>query len=265
LCLDPDSISARITSKTRAVVFVGMGGNTGRYAEVVQLCRDRGLMLILDAAHMAGTRVVDRHVGLDADCSVFSFQAVKNLPTGDSGMICFRETMDDEHARKLTWLGINKDTYTRTHSPGAYKWRYDVEEVGYKYHGNSIMAAIALVQLKYLDQENAYRRQIAAWYRQELAAPVRLITVAPGCESSTHLFQIRVSNREAVMLALNEHDVYPGVHYRDNTEYRMYSYAAGTCPEAARASKELISLPLHLGMQKADVDFVSGLVMRYAQ
>lgn len=267
LCLDPASVAARITPKTRAVMFVGMGGNTGQYEKIVELCQQRGLKLILDAAHMAGTRVGGRQVGPDPDAVVFSFQAVKNLPTADSGMICFKDQEDDDRARKLSWLGINKDTYTRTVGDGAYKWMYDVEEVGFKYHGNSIMASIGLVQLKWLDQDNAYRRQIAAWYRTGLARQksIRIVGVAPGCESATHLLQVRVQNRDAVMLALNEHKVYPGVHYRDNTEYRMYSHGAGTCPNAARASAEIISLPLHMSMTRSDVDMISELLIRYAR
>src|SRR5579872_416340 len=250
LCLDAASVAARITPKTRAVVFVGLGGNTGQYDKIVDLCRERGLKLILDAAHMAGTRVGGRQVGPEPDAVVFSFQAVKNLPTADSGMICFKDKEDDERARKLTWLGINKDTYSRTAAQGAYKWMYDVEEVGFKYHGNSIMASMGLVQLKWLDQDNAYRRQLVTWYRAKLAGheSVRVVEATPGCESATHLFQVRVKRRDAVMLALNEHQVYPGVHYRDNTEYRMYSYAAGTCPNAAQASNEVISLPLHMNL-----------------
>lgn len=267
LCLDPKSVAERITSKTKALIFVGIGGNTGRYEEIARLCQKYDIKLILDAAHMSGTRLHGKHVGHEADVVVYSFQAVKNLPTADSGMICFKEKEDDERVRKLTWLGINKDTYTRTVDQSAYKWRYDVEEVGYKYHGNSIMAGMALVSLKYLDQDNVYRRKLAAWYRENLSGHehIQIVKAAPGCESSTHLFQLRARNRDALMLALNEHQVYPGVHYRDNTEYRMYAYAQGTCPHASKASQEIISLPMHVGLNKIDVDSVSELIIRYAK
>jgi len=216
---------------------------------------------------MAGTRLRGSHIGSEADAVVFSFQAVKNLPTADSGMIHFKGAEDDQRARKLSWLGISKDTYSRTEAPGTYKWMYDVEEVGFKYHGNSIMAAIGMVQLKWLDQDNAYRRQLAAWYRENLRGhdSIRIVDVAPGCESSTHLFQVRVARRDAMMVALNGHQVYPGVHYRDNTQYGMYSYAANTCPNAALASEEVISLPLHLNLTKNDVDVISSLLIRYAE
>ncbi|MEE1888739.1 DegT/DnrJ/EryC1/StrS family aminotransferase [Pseudomonas carassii] len=267
LCLDPESVAKRITPKTKALIFVGIGGNTGQYEKIVKLCQDNGIKLILDAAHMSGSRLNGKHVGVDADVTVFSFQAVKNLPTADSGMICFKEKEDDDRVRKLTWLGINKDTYARTAAQGAYKWMYDVEELGYKYHGNSIMAAIGLVQLKYLDQDNAYRRQLASWYRENLAnqPAIRIVDVAPGCESSTHLLQVRVSNRDELMVALNENQIYPGVHYRDNTEYGLYSFGEGTCPQAAQASREILSMPMHMGLTRADVDTVCDLLIRYAK
>ena len=266
LCLDPASVAERITARTRAVMFVGIGGNVGRYHAVLKLCRERGLTLILDAAHMAGTRYEGTHVGGDADATVFSFQAVKNLPTADSGMICFRDAADDDMVRKLTWLGINKDTYARTTSDAAYKWMYEVEYVGWKCHGNSIMAAIALVQLKYLERDNAYRRQIAGWYADALGGnpKIRLIPLAPQCESATHLVQVRVAKRDEMIIALNRHEVYPGVHYRDNTEYRMYAHAHGSCPRAHAASNEILSLPIHMRIVQPDVAMIADLLVRYA-
>lgn len=263
LCLDPIDVENKITDRTRAILFVGIGGNTGKYLDIVDLCKKHNLTLILDAAHMAGTRIDGKHVGQEADVVVFSFQAVKNLPTADSGMICFREKALDDLVRKYTWLGIDKDTYSRTNNIGAYKWHYEVEHIGYKYHGNSIMAAIALVQLKYLDQDNAYRRQICKWYENNLSHSdkIKVIQTAPCCESSRHLFQIAVDNRDEVMLALNENDVFPGVHYRDNTEYKVYDYARGTCPNASVMSSRIISLPLHIKISKADVDYVTNRLL----
>lgn len=260
LCLDPASVAARITPRTRAVCFVGMGGNPGRYAEVRALCAERGLRLVLDAAHMTGTRTGGRHAGHDADVAVFSFQAVKNLPTADSGMICFADPALDAEVRKWTWLGINKDTYTRTVSDAAYKWLYDVEHVGFKYHGNSIMAAMGLVALRYVEEDNARRRQVASWYDEALsgAAAVERVPMAAGCVPSRHLYQVMVDGRDAVMVQLNAASIYPGVHYRDNTAYRMYAEAAGTCPRAHRASDRIISLPMHLRLEKSDVDRVAS-------
>lgn len=262
LCLDPESIESRITPRTKAVMFVGLGGNTGRLKEVQELCQRRGLSLILDAAHMAGTRLDGEHVGKQAEVSVFSFQAVKNLPTADSGMICFASEEDDQAVRKWTWLGINKDTFARTVVQGSYKWYYDVEEVGFKYHGNSIMASLGLVGLKYLDRDNAYRRQMATWYKELLCdrEDVQFIPMGPGCETSQHLFQLLINNRDEVVSQLASNGIHPGVHYRDNTEYDMYAYGNGTCPNATKVSASTISLPLHMGLTRSDVELVAKTI-----
>lgn len=260
LCLDPASIESRITSRTRAVMFVGLGGNTGQLPAVADLCRRRGLRLILDAAHMAGTRLNGRHVGGEADVTVFSFHAVKNLPTADGGMVCFADATLDADVRRWSWLGIDRDTYERTHSDGAYRWKYDVVHTGFKYHGNSLMAAVGLVALRHLDADNEYRRRLAAVYEDTLDAAIGRVPIGEGCTPSQHLYPVLVDNRDAVMLALNTRKIYPGVHYRDNTDYRMYNSAAGQCPAAAAASARCISLPLHLLLTEDDARRVSDAV-----
>jgi len=269
LCLDPVSMEERITTKTRAVMYVGLGGNTGQLHKIAQICKERNLKLILDASHMAGTRWAEtgQHIGAEADVAVFSFQAVKNLPTGDSGMICFRDAGLDGEARKWSWLGINKDTYARTASQGSYKWYYDVEYPGFKYNGNSIMAAIGLVALRYVEQDNAYRRQVSAWYDLFLrdASQIRRVPMNPDCIPSRHLYQVEVTRRDEVMLALNQANIYPGVHYRDNTLYQMYSYGQGTCPRSMNASDSIISLPLHLHLNYQQVEHIASNLKEIAK
>jgi dTDP-4-amino-4,6-dideoxygalactose transaminase len=267
LCLDPASVAERISPRTRAVMFVGMGGNTGHWEAVRDLARSRGLATILDAAHMAGTWIDGKHAGRDADVAVFSFQAVKNLPTADAGMVCFADSPLDQEVRKWAWMGINKDTYSRSLSGGDYKWLYDVEHPGFKYHGNSIMAAMALVGLRYVEEDNAFRRKLAIRYDATLrgARGIEAVPVAPGCTCSRHLYQVLVDRRDEVMVELNRRGIYPGVHYRDNTLYRMYAYGNGTCPRARRASERIISLPLHLRLTDADVDRVAATLREVVQ
>lgn len=265
LCLDPASVETMITSRTRAVIFVGLGGNVGQLAAVADLCKRHNLKLILDAAHMAGTKLAGKDPGHLADVACYSFQAVKNLPTCDSGMICYHDKELDRIARQFSWMGISKDTFARAQK-GSYSWLYDVDHIGFKYNGNSVVAAMGLIGLKYLDEDNAYRRQLCAWYDERLQghSGVGRIPVPPDCTSSRHLYQIRVKNRDAMLNRLNEAGIYPGVHYRDNTEYGLYAYAQGSCPRAALASSELISLPLHLGLGAADIDRISSVILSQA-
>jgi dTDP-4-amino-4,6-dideoxygalactose transaminase len=273
LCLDLESIKSKITKKTKAVLFVGIGGNIGQYFEILDFCKSNNLKLILDAAHMAGTKIqkpfdgmgsLAIQVGGEADVTVYSFQAVKNLPTADSGMICFQNGDYDNLARKLSWLGIDKDTYKRTNEKGNYKWDYDVIDYGFKAHSNSIMASMGLVGLKYLDEDNKRRREICELYDKAFKnnSKIKVIQHNPNCESSRHLYQIRVKNRDQVLEYLNNNDIFPGVHYKDNTQYDVYSYGFGTCPNSHKASSEIISLPLHLFLTEDDIKYISKKVIQ---
>lgn len=265
LCLDPKSVETAITAKTKAVVYVGLGGNAANYKEIRDLCRRRGLLLILDAAHMAGTRWIDsgEHVGLDADCTIFSFQAVKNCPSSDAGMICFNNAECDQNARTLAWLGIDKSTYAR-YSQGSYKWRYAVDQLGYKYHGNSISAAVCLVSLRYLDIDNSYRRDMVAEYEKLLAgsSDIELIKHSSEVVSSRHLFQIACENRDEIIQRLSDNGIYCGVHYVANTKYNLYKSFRSYADLAESYSEKLISLPLHMELQQKDIERISAVILQ---
>lgn len=266
-CLDPLKVLDKLTSKTKAILFVGLGGNTGSLLEVINVAKAHNLKVILDAAHMAGTKWKDtlQQVGcsnLEAiDVTVFSGQAVKQLCTADSGWVCWngKDALEqDALSRKLSWLGIDKDTFSRSNNQGSYKWHYEVPYLGYKFHSNSIMGAFALVALKYLDQDNSYRRHLAEVYTNKLQnnSKIKIVTHNENCISGRHIFQILVDKRDEVMLALNQVGICPGVHYRDNTLYSMYDYAKGTCPKAEEFSNKTISLPLHLHLTVEDIKYV---------
>ena len=269
LCLDPVDVEKKINDKTRAVMFVGYGGRVGKLEQILALCKKHGLHLILDAAHMSGTRVNGVCPGTwdGVDVTVYSYQAVKNLPTGDSGMICFADGELDAECRKVSWMGINKDTYARTSREGSYKWNYGVDYVGYKYNGNAIMAAIALAQLPYLDEENARRREIAAMYDKAFAGNpnIQIIGAPHAEECSYHIYEIAVPDREALLSELAKHDIYGGVHYRDNTEFSMYTYAQGTCPHAHEISQHIITMPLHMYLTDEDVARIAGIVNNFVK
>ena len=262
LCLDPKDVEQKITKKTKAIIFVGVGGNTGRLNDIIDLCEKYNLKLILDAAHMSGTFIKTgnkvEHVGNKCDVTVFSFQAVKNLPTSDSGMICFKNDDYDSLSRKLSWLGIDKDTYQRTNDKGTYKWEYEIVDIGFKYHGNSIAASMGLVGLKYLEDDNSRRREICDMYEKGFKnTNIKFIPIHTDCvKPSRHLFQIVVNNRDKMMELLNEYGIYPGVHYRDNTLYNVYKNHYGTCPNSHKISEKIISLPLHMSLTDDDINYV---------
>lgn len=263
LCLDPADVEKKINNKTRAVMYVGYGGRVGQLDKIIEICKRHNLKLILDAAHMTGTRVNGVVPGTweGVDVAVYSYQAVKNLPTGDSGMICFNDAESDKLCRQLAWLGINKDTYARSNK-GTYSWKYDVDYVGYKYNGNAIMAAFGIVQLKYVDEENRRRREIVEMYTRGFQnnPKIGIIPANHHDECAYHIYELIVPDREALLDELAKNDIYAGVHYRDNTEYSMYLYANGTCPNAHILSQHIITMPLHMWMTNDDVKKIVDVV-----
>lgn len=266
LCLDPVDVEKKINERTKAIIFVGYGGRVGQLDKIIELCKKYNLKLILDAAHMSGTKVNGICPGTwdGVDVTVYSYQAVKNLATGDSGMICWNNEESDKLTRQLAWLGINKDTYARSNK-GTYAWKYDVDYLGYKYNGNAIMAAIALVQLQYLDEENARRREIVEMYNEAFKnnKNIQIIKAPYHEECSYHIYELVVPDREALLAKFAENDIYAGVHYRDNTEYSMYQYANGTCPYAHKVSQNIITLPLHMWLTDEDVKKVIDVVNEF--
>jgi dTDP-4-amino-4,6-dideoxygalactose transaminase len=184
----------------------------------------------------------------------------------DGGMVCFGEAELDAAGRSFAWMGISESTYSRITEDG-YRWSYDLGENGYKYHGNSISASLAMVALKYLDDDNQTRRvlsqEYAAFLRDEAA--IELIPQPADCLSSRHLFQIKVEQRDRLIVKLRDHDIQAGVHYTPLTMFKEFRSAQAECPHAERAFQKLISLPLHLRMNKASVARVCDVVIAHAR
>lgn len=261
LCLDPVDVEAKITNRTKAIMFVGIGGNFGQLKKIRELATKYNLKLILDAAHMSGSYESEskEHAGHGTDVAIFSFQAVKNLPTGDSGMICFKEKEHDSLARKLSWLGIDKDTFARSSEDG-YKWKYDVPYLGYKYNGNAIMAAIALAQLPSLEKDNNHRNKLAEIYTNILSNNNKIKLILPSPDTfkmSRHLCQIVVPDRNYLMNTLATLNIHCGVHYNDNRTYTMYEQYGSI---KNNIHEHIISLPLHLRICEEDVEFIAKMI-----
>ncbi len=267
LCLDPKDVERKITSKTRAVLFVGLSGNPGNYEEVLRICKKYDLKLVVDAAHMTGTTKDGKFPCLEADAVCFSFHTFKTLATADSGMLCLRDANFEKIARIKAWSGINTNAYSdyamRDHK--MYKWHYDVEYISNCYNGNSLMAAVALGQLHSLDKNLSVRRHIAALYDEAFKniKGIQLPMFPHGYEFSRCHYQIIVDDRDGLVKYLNQHHVNSGVHYVDNTNYRMYKYARGTCPHAEYISEHVISLPLHIKLTDQEIEKVIKVVLEY--
>lgn len=262
-------------SKATAGIWVHYSGNASEHFELTMDILGAGqtpFQMIEDCAHAAGSFYSDgTRVGSRTDTiSCFSYQAVKNLPTFDGGMICVPDEEKLARVKRLAWMGIDKDTFARTNSSESelYKWKYDVPELGWKYNGNDISATVALTQIESLDRENAYRKQVHYWYKDHFRECEDKVKMVHKCvDGSHHLTVIRVKNREEVIKALKANGIAPGVHYLPNYEFPLFEkyYKKGSCPNAERISKEIISIPNHLQVTKDDVDRISEVIVNAAK
>ena len=261
--IDPDCVRVLITKKTRAIVCVHYGGYPCELDALYDLASQHGLALIEDAAHACGSSCYDRPIG-SLGTAVFSFHAVKNLPVGDGGMVTVQDEADYKRLKRLRWLGIDKDTYSRTVADaGRYAWEYDVPEVGFKYHMNDISAAIGLAMLKQLPEDNKRRRQIARLYDAGLRH-ADIIRKPPLSDdtmvTAQHLYAIQARRRNELIAHLKAHDIAPGVHYIPNNTFPMYRGCRGETPCAWELGETLLSLPMHVLLTDAEVGRIIDVI-----
>lgn len=138
--IDPADVERKITPKTRAVVAVDWGGQPADYDALRFATQGKDIRIIEDAAHAFGAWYKDRSVGLLADYTAFSFQAIKHLTTGDGGALVVPHGQV-HRAKNLRWFGIDRE------APVEFRGNIDIPEWGYKFHMNDIAATIGLSNL----------------------------------------------------------------------------------------------------------------------
>jgi perosamine synthetase len=253
-----------VTSRTRAIVVVHYAG---RSVDVRRLRESLGarIHIIEDCAHAAGSRYYGKAVGSEGNLACFSFHAVKNLAMGDGGALIPRHRADYDRARRLRWLGIDRDTWTRTDENRQYWWRYNVCEIGHKCHLNDISAAIGLVQLGKLQDMNARRRAIVNLYNELLHDVVR--TPPPDSDdmrSSWHIYHIRTPRRDDLAAHLASKGICTGVHYYPIHLYPCYgSQQPPSLPNAEQAFKEILTLPLYPDLTDEQVRMIAAEIRTF--
>ncbi|HEY3176828.1 MAG TPA: DegT/DnrJ/EryC1/StrS family aminotransferase [Candidatus Polarisedimenticolia bacterium] len=269
LTIDADAVERLITPRTRAITAVHYGGHPARMDRLREIASSRGISLIEDAAHACGAAFRGQKVGSLGDIACFSFHAVKNLATGEGGMLTFSRADLESRLRRLRWLGIDRSTYDRAGSGRTYSWSYEVEELGFKYHMNDIPAAIGLVQLAKLETMNQRRRAIAALYDEafQQCGGIRTPVTRDGVVNATHNYVIRVDEerRQPLIDRLAQRGIAAGVHYIPNHLYALYAGDRCRLPVTERVFKTLVTLPLFPDMTQEQIERVIEAVRSFTQ
>lgn len=271
LNLDPERVLARLGAKTRAILPVDYAGHPADLARVIEIARERGLVVIEDACHGLGAKYRNRSVGSIADMTVFSFHPVKHVTTGEGGMVTTNNAAYAETLRRFRNHGISSDARQRQ---SAGQWHYEMVLLGFNYRLPDIACALGLSQLKKLDSNLARRREIAAHYTAAFREMPGVISpsVRGDVNPAWHLYPIRIdraklmADRAQVFRALRAENIGVNVHYipvhLHPYYHERFGYQGGEFPVAEDAYQRLISLPMFHSMNDQDVEEVVTAVGR---
>jgi dTDP-4-amino-4,6-dideoxygalactose transaminase len=272
LNIDPAAADAAVTSRTAALLPVHFAGRPAPLARLGGIAARHGLTIVDDAAHAFGAAAGSRRIGAAADLTAFSFHVVKNITTGEGGMVTTDRADWAERIRVLALHGMSRDAWARYAGRGAAQ--YEVVDAGFKYNMMDLQAAIGLQQLARVDAMQAHRRALWQRYEQGLAglpltrpAPVSRHDVdEPEPTHAHHLYTVLVDHglcgwtRDDLAAALRERGVATSVHFKALHLHRYYAerfgYRRGMFPNAEFVSDRTLSLPLSAGTDEADVDRV---------
>lgn len=255
LNITPATIEDSLSERSRAIVPVHFAGLPYDVDGVSDLAEREGLAIVDDAAHALGARWRDRPVGDRATAACYSFHPIKNMTTGEGGMVATDDTELADRVRRLRLLGVDRDAWKRYGSEETSG--YDVTHLSLKHNMTDMQAALGLVQLEKVDRLNERRRRLAYRYLDELEGLPGLILPHPADEDRTHswhLFVVRTReiegprSRDSVAAQLEREGVSTGLHFLSVTDLSYYQEALDVVPEdtpvATRAGRSVMSLPL---------------------
>lgn len=266
LNLDPNEVSKKTSSKTKAIIAVDYAGHPVALDELGQLAKAqvKRALLIEDASHALGAEYRGKRAGSIADMTVFSFHPVKHLTTGEGGMVAANDARLAETLRRFRNHGISSEARQRQESG---QWFYEMVLLGFNYRLTDIACALGLSQLEKLAANLARRREIAAQYAEafrELPAIV-LPAVREGVNPAWHLYPVRLNlemlavGRGEIFRALRAENIGVNVHYipvHQHPYYRERFKSKEGYPVAEDAYERLISLPMFHSMTAQDVEDV---------
>ena len=277
LNIDPNEVADRITSRTKAILPVDYAGHPADLDPILELAQRHGLKVIEDACHALGAEYKGRRIGGISHMTVFSFHPVKHITTGEGGMVTTDHVETDQKLRIFRNHGVVRDAGQREING---QWYYEMVALGYNYRLADIGCALALSQMRRLDDNLSRRREIAARYFEHLRCIPGVVppSVRADVNPAWHLYPIRLDlatlrvGRGEVFRALQAEGLGVNVHYVPVHLHPYYrdslGYQSGQYPVAEQAYEQIITLPLFHAMSDQDIedviDGVSKVLGHYA-
>ncbi len=250
--IDVQKIEEKITKKTKAIIPVHLFGQPADMAPILEIARKYNLRVIEDAAQAHGAIYKKMPIGSIGDVACFSFYPGKNLGAyGDGGAVV---TNDGNLALKIRMLANHGR---------IEKYNHEIE--GYNSRLDALQAAILEVKLNYLPKWTEQRRKNAYLYNEylqdtDLVTPTEIADI----KAVYHLYVIRTKNRRKLQDYLRSRGISTGIHYPialpNLRAYRYLGHDASEFPEATKASKEILSLPMYPELKETAIDYVAKCI-----
>jgi dTDP-4-amino-4,6-dideoxygalactose transaminase len=255
--LDPNLLEAAITPATKVIMPVHLYGQPSDMGSILAVAKKHGLKVVEDAAQAHGSRFEGKRIGGLGHAAGFSFYPGKNLGAyGDGGAVVTNDREVAEKVIMLRNLGM--------------KIKYHHEIKGFNNRLDTVQAAVLGVKLRHLDKWNAGRRQVAAWYEEQLAGtPVITPKTSENVEHVFHLYVVRVpGQREAFMTSLQESGIASGLHYpipiHCQPAFAELPYKEGDFPITEAYSQSIVSLPMFAELNHEDVIMICDHIKRFS-
>ena len=253
-----DHVKKLVSKKTKAIVFVNYGGLPCDLSELNKIAKKYKVKLIQDAAQSLGNIYKNKPITQYSDFTIFSFQAIKHISSGDGGLLCFKDKKILKKAYRMRWFGID-----RLKKQGG-TWENDIKEIGYKYQMTDLGAAILLDALKEFSKIRKHRKKIFDIYEKNLKKnkKIKIINASGKFTHSNWLFTILVDEKDYLQKKLRQSNIETNqVHFR-NDRYSIFKKFVSNkkFPNMDLVEKKYLVLPVHTKMRFSDANYVAQKV-----
>jgi dTDP-4-amino-4,6-dideoxygalactose transaminase len=251
--LDPDEVVKLITEKTKAIIVVHYAGMVCDMDGFNAISEKYNIPIIEDAAHALGGQYNGQMIGSGRNMTIFSFQAIKHITTGDGGILTVVNDFDFERARKLRWFGLDKK---------KSRLENDITEVGYKYAMNNINATIGNIQMKYIDSIIGKYIENGKYYDEVLKNTngVELVNYHKNTQPSYWLYTLKVDRREEFIKMMNANDVITSpLHHRNDT-HSIFKKSKRDLPNMEIFYNSFVHIPCGWWVTSEDRERIAGLI-----
>lgn len=265
LTIDLTDAESKITPNTKAIMPVHYAGNVGNLDAIYDFAKKHNLRVIEDASHAFGTTYKGCKVGSFGDICCISMDGIKNITSGEGGMIITDDPKVQRIIKDGRLLSVQNDTESRF--KGTRTWVFDVSQPGWRYHMSNVMAAIGYTQLAKFPRFKEIRQRLAHLYQKELSkiSQVQLIRCNYD-EVVPHNFVIRVPAevRDQLKQTMIDNGIGTGMHYRPNHLLTLFAgnQDNSTLKYTDSVYEQLITIPLQCDMTEDDVLYICDIIKK---